>query len=691
MPKSLRIQRLLGVLKNPIVFLVLLNLIVFHKYWLGISTPPWDFLGGGMVEQYRFYKDGGFFNPPSWFPYAWFGIPEYQMLQDGGWFLPVAFVAEIFGWHPANAARVQAFLILFGSIGAFFLSSRFIEKRWINLVSGVLYTFIPAFYSNAQHYGVVRSAALLPWLLYFLHPKTTKTSKWSVFWGSIIIFQTIVGSYPGNLVSSFYTAVLFVVLFGLVSNDQKMNYLLNIFIMGISGLLMGLLRYLSVLRVQDSFPSEVGNQAGITIYNLNYLIFPFVGQDLPWQDLTLRSLYIGSFLLPLLFFFQRGIKNSIKWIIILGFSIIMMSLSSVNLLLREFLPLTDISRFAITDWRNTFNLSIILLGALVLNKIGDLSTLQKTLRILFFLSFLAYIVFTGNSIGHTFTSILIYPTFALLAFVLFLNIERAGKYFKYVAVTFASIFGIVFVFQNSFSWMTTVKEQNFNIYNIYTNPFTDEFEFVNYPLTERPARFTFLPTPLTEENYRNDQRYNRFWLTGSFGAFGYHNIKDINSYSSLFPRLEQRDEPVVKFLLSSSKQLATRDLLNLEKKISDCTSANNCVNSLPVKIEQQIFDKQREVFKIKANNDFIMIQNEIFSPIWYGEICSDGSCEEISSFATLDSLRSWKLPKGEYLFTTEAQTPLNIQRWFLFFIGLTTSLLSALLKRQHKVQNFRNK
>ena len=685
MPKFLRIQNLFGILKNPIVFLVLLNLVIFHKYWLGISTPPWDFLGGGMVEQYRFYKDGGFFNPPSWFPYAWFGIPEYQMLQDGGWFLPVALVAEIFGWHPANAARVQAFLILFGSIGAFFLSSRFIEKRWINLVSGVLYTFIPAFYSNAQHYGVVRSAALLPWLLYFLHPKTTKTSKWSIFWGSIIIFQTIVGSYPGNLVSSFYTAVLFIVLFGLVSNEQKTNYLLNVFIMGFSGLLMGLLRYLPVLRVQDSFPSEVENQAGITFYNLNYLIFPFVGQDLPWQDLTLRSLYIGSFLLPLLFFFQRGIKNSIKWIIVLGFSIIMMSLSSANLLLREFLPLTDISRFAITDWRNTFNLSIILLGALVLNKIGDLSSIQKTIRTLFFLGFLTYIVFSGNSIGHTLTSILIYPFFALLAFVLFLNLERAGKYFKYVAVTFASIFGIVFVFHNSFSWMTTVKEQNFNIYNIYTNPFTDEFEFVNYPLIERPARFTFLPTPLTEENYRNDQRYNRFWLTGSFGAFGYHNIKDINSYSSLFPRLEKQSDPVVKFLLSGSKQVATIDMKDIELKISNCTKEDNCIDSIPVKIEQQVFDKQSEVFKIQAKDDFIMIQNEIFSPVWSGEICSESICEKISSFAALNSLRSWELPKGEYIFKTQAQTPLNTQRWILFFFGVLFALLSVKINKSNKV------
>ena len=685
MLKSSRIQSLFDLIKNPIIFLVLLNLVIFHEYWLGISTPPWDFLGGGMVEQYRFYKDGGFFNPPSWFPYAWFGIPEYQMLQDGGWFLPVALVAEIFGWHPANAARVQAFLILFGSIGTFLLSSRFIEKGWVNLVAGVLYTFIPAFYSNAQHYGVVRSAALLPWLLYFLHPKTTETSKWSVFWGSIIVFQTIVGSYPGNLVSSFYTAVLFIILFGIVRHEQKKNYLLSVLIIGFSGLLMGLLRYLPVLRVQDSFPSEVGNQAGITSYNLNYLIFPFVGQDLPWEDLTLRSLYIGSFLLPLMFFFQKGIKNSTKWIIILGFSMIMMSQSLVNSLFRELLPLTDISRFAITDWRNTFNLSIILLGALILNKVGELSALQKAIRTLIFLGSLTYIIYTGKSIGHTLTSTLIYPIFAALAFVLFLNIERTGRYFKYIAVTFASIFGIVFVFHNGFSWMTTVKEQNFNIYNIYTNPFNDEFEFVKYPLIERPARLTFLPTPLTEENYKNDQRYNRFWLTGSFGAFGYHNIKDINAYSSLFPRLEKQSDPVVKFLLSGSKQVATIELNDVEQKLSNCTEEDNCIDFIPVKIEQQVFDKQSEVFKIEATEDFIMIQNEIFSPIWSGKICSESGCEKISSFAVLDSLRSWDLPKGEYIFKTQAQTPLNVQRWILFFAGAMIALLSVKRSKSNKV------
>jgi hypothetical protein len=253
----------------PVIFLFLLNFIVFNKYWLGISTPPWDFLGGGMVEQYRFYKDGGFFNPPSWFPYAWFGIPEYQLLQDGGWFLPVAFVSDLFGWHPANAARVQAGLILFGSFGIYLLSSLFVQKRWINVLSASLYMFIPAFYSNAQHYGVVRSAALLPWILYFCHPKTILKDRFKILFGGIIVFQSIVGSYPGNLVSTAYTAILFILIFGLLKNPI---YLSRILVMGVGGLLMGLIRYLPTFGLQNSFPANVGNQAGVTFYNVIYLI-----------------------------------------------------------------------------------------------------------------------------------------------------------------------------------------------------------------------------------------------------------------------------------------------------------------------------------------------------------------------------------------------------------------------------------
>jgi hypothetical protein len=149
--------------------------------------------------------------------------------------------------------------------------------------------------------------------------------------------------------------------------------------------------------------------------------------------------------------------------------------------------------------------------------------------------------------------------------------------------------------------------------------------------------------------------------------------------------LEKQSDPVVKFLLSGSKQVATLELSDVEEKISNCTKGDKCYDFVPVKIEQQIFDKQSEVFKIEAKEDFIMIQNEIFSPIWSGEICSEYGCETLPSFAVLDSLRSWELPKGEYIFKTQAQTPLNTQRWILFFFGVLFALLSVKINKSNKV------
>jgi hypothetical protein len=652
------------------LFLVVLNFAIFHEYWLGISTPPWDFLGGGMVEQYRFYKDGGFFNPPNWFPYAWFGIPEYQLLQDGGWFIPVAIVAEIFGWHPANAARLQSGLVLIGSIGFLLLSRIFIQKEWISIFCASLYMFIPAYYSNAQHYGVVRSAALLPWILYFVHPKTLLKGQLQIFFGALIIFQTMVGSYPGNLISSIYTVIFFILVFCIKSNSQ---YFFRLTIMSLSGLLMGLVRYLPILGARDSFPSNVGNQAGITFYNAIYLIFPFVGNNLPWEDLTLRSLYIGTTALALIFLYDYKIKNINKWLFISIFSVLMMALGPINYFLRNVLPLADVSRFAITDWRNTFNIGIIMIAGLILNQVVSRQFLISKIRIILFFVSVFYLGFQAIKYGQSISIVLIFIVFLLLSYIAIWK-SRSKKQFSYLIMSVSLLSGVVFVFLNNFSWSTTVKEQNFNIYN---NSFTNVQQTMVYPMKFRPERVTFLPLPLTPENYKNDQRYNRFWLTGGFGAFGYHNIKDISAYSALFPRLEKESDPVVSFLMSKSKQLAIKDTDGLEQKLFDCVNSIGCPSDVDVKISQVSFDKEREVFRINSSVDFILVQNEMFSPVWSGTICASESCLDVPAYAVLDSLRSWSLPKGDYVFETNATTPLNNIRWLLFIIGFTVALMTT--------------
>ena len=76
-----------------------------------------------------------------------------------------------------------------------------------------------------------------------------------------------------------------------------------------------------------------------------------------------------------------------------------------------------------------------------------------------------------------------------------------------------------------------------------------------------------------------------------------------------------------------------------------------------------------------------MIQNEIFSPIWVGNICREDQCGKVNPSATLDSLRTWQLPKGKYELITTAQTPLNTERWILFYLGALGALISLILNK----------
>jgi hypothetical protein len=664
---------------SPYVFFVFLNFVVFHEYWLGISTPPWDFLGGGMVEQYRFYKDGSFFDPPSWFPYAWFGIPEYQMVQNGGWFIPVMVTAELFSWHPANAARLQAFLILFGTIGMYKLAFTFVKSKYYATLAGILFIFLPVFFSNAQHYSTVRSAVFLPWLLYVVHPTNIRKSPFSIFFGAIIIFQTIAGSYPGSLISSFYTVLIYVAIICLRECQNRVSYLKSLILMGIAGVSMGLIRYLPVILLQESFPSNVGNQAGITSYNIPYLIFPFIGKNLPYEDPTLRSIYIGSFGFAVLFYFSLKLKAAFPWLVLSLLSVIMMMSNGVNALIRETLPYLNISRFAITDWRNLFNLSIIMIVIYILMSLSEYkNSLKFGLRLGVLLLILIPINLVAFINGHSLIYLIFYTYLIIEVFIALRAINLINPYQKILSLIFVSILGIIFVFQNSFSWMTTVKEQNLNIYN---KEFINIEETVKYPLEFRPERISFNPLPLTPDQYKNDQRYNIFWLTGEFGAYGYHNIKDIEQYAALYPRLEKNSDPIVSFLLARSKQVVYDGSQNVEELISQCTFSIDCANDLGVEVTQKLFDKEREVFEIAATRSFTLVQNEMYSPVWTGEICLEGECEKIYPVLVLDSLRGWELPSGNYTFETIAKTPLNTERWILFYFGLTLALLSIRYKK----------
>ena len=661
---------------SNIFILILLNGVVFYNYWIGRSTPPWDFLGGGQVEQFRFYKDGSFFNPPTWFPYGWFGIPEFQMLQDGGWFLPVAVVSEFFFWNPPNAARVQAFLVLLGSIGAYLVAQKYVKDLKIALLAGTLYTFIPAFYSNAQHYGVVRSAALLPWVIYIAHPSFVLKYKSSILIGSLVVFQTIVGSYPGNLISIFYTTLIYVILNLILFQKDRLSYFIKILMIAILGSMLGSLRYLPVFANLNYFPDNPGNQAGLTLNNLIYILFPFTDSNLPWGDPSLRSLYIGPIVFVVLFFINFKNKYIMQWTVILTFSIFMMMQNQFNNLLRETIPLTNISRFAISDWRNSFSLSLILISVIVLEGLKNRLILMTKFRSILICCIFAY--FTYLAILYEFSVIKIFFYLLPIIFILFYLLFFLNRFYVKPLIIFAICFNYVFVLDNSLSWLTTVKEQYFNIYR---KDYSLIKETNVFPMEKRTKRFFLVEPPLTSDEYKSDQRYNRFWLTGGFGALGYHNIKDIPAYEALFQKLERPNDPVIKFLTLKGTQLILSEKQNVQKVLESCLNNLDCESIEGVSVKQIEFNRQIEKFTVNSDKSFLFVQNEMYSPVWSGNVCKlDGVCNKIKSFPILESLRSWNLPSGQYTFITEAKTPLDRERWILFYLGLFISITDYILK-----------
>ena len=678
---------------KELLFLLLINIIVFQNYWLGIAIPPWDFIGGGMVEQYGFYEYGSFFNPPSWFPNAWFGIPEYQMLQDGGWFLPTLIVAEFLNWYPENAARLQAALIFIGSVGFYALSKHFVNSRYLALLGAVMYSFNPAFFSNAQHYGVVRSAVLIPWLLFILTPRIIIKKWWAIPAGSLIFFQLITGSYPGNLVSSIYTSVILFFYF-LYFENKRFDYAIRTVVIFLSGLLMGLVRYLPALLDLRSFPQNISNSSDLGYWNFSTFIYPFVSDSLI-GDPSMRSIYLGPLflsLIPITLTLIAKNKIVIFWVALAFFSLTMMVSSNVTDFFRSILPFTDISRFGMTDWRTTLYISVIFITLMTFQKINGIRASLLILSQIIFVTLL-FIVWTigknleysGSDITYT-LKVLVITNTSIVVYVITATLRQKRNWLSpvlFLIIILQSVLYIDYYNKNKLTWESKEIDQN-----IYGQSFRSISRVIEYPLTSRPPRILLTPPPFDEWQYRTDYRYNKFWLTGEFGALGYHNVKDNKAYESLEVRLQQNSDPVINYLLSQGLIITMDEDADVEELINNCLeNYSTCQSIEGVKIKQLEFNRESELYSIKSNKDFIMLQNEMYSPIWSAALCENEKCVSIDSFPILNSLRAWKIPKGDFEFKSEAKTLYNSERWFIFWIGVMLSLISTVVLNRKLSRN----
>ena len=361
----------------------------------------------------------------------------------------------------------------------------------------------------------------------------------------------------------------------------------------------------------------------------------------------------------------------------------MMSSTIFENFLRELLPAANLSRFGMTDWRTSFNIIIILTIGITLDNFNKISKINFAARFTasIIVIYLFYLLGISKKYFTHDIKIAIYSCLLIL-FLLTLYWVFASKNFKSIYVNFSLlaiiivtfIFNLYFSYQNNLTWTYPIAQKNLEVYGA---DFASVKQVIELPVKTRPPRIMFDKPPLDSNQYKNDFRYNRFWLTGEFGALGYHNIKDIKEYNSLFARLEIKDDPVINFLIRPGSQYLFNSFQEANDNFELCLRQQvKCSNLINASVTQIEFDKEIEKFDVRANKSFVMLQNEIFSPIWSGRLCyTKNECENVLPSNFLNSLRAWQLPPGNYELITKASTPMNNIRWILFSCGLILNFL----------------
>jgi hypothetical protein len=201
-----------GHLALPLAVLTLLNLLTFRNHYFGDFGFPSDF-----VQAY--YGMGAFSvsalaagELPEWMPYQCMGYPFLLNPQTGFFYPPLWLFAALGADYTLHAAVVlQSAHVLFGAIGAFFFARRLGTPPQLALVGAVAYHFFGGFYGNAEHVDIIRSFALIPWLL---HGLTFDPARPALLGrGSLLlplwVYLLATGGYVGNLIAASLAAALY--------------------------------------------------------------------------------------------------------------------------------------------------------------------------------------------------------------------------------------------------------------------------------------------------------------------------------------------------------------------------------------------------------------------------------------------------------------------------------------------------
>lgn len=294
------LRGILSLLRRPgtrraltvVLLLVALELLMFWGYFTGeISPAPDDFIGSYNNEPFAWWRDLAVSGLPEWVPYAWGGYPAVVSIQSGAWYLPLGLAAAVSPYSIHAAAVVQALHVAFGALGVYVLGRRWGLGHPTAVFGLTAYFFAVGFYTNALHPDIVRGFAWAPWVFLVLSPSFPWRRAWGVPLAALILWQAVVGTYPGVVVALGYSGLALVLAFQLTRRLPLRAYVLPLAVAGAIALLLSAPKYVTALTLRGG-ASPTGRDDSVFSGSMwGTLFYPYDLASLP-NDLSMRSFFM---------------------------------------------------------------------------------------------------------------------------------------------------------------------------------------------------------------------------------------------------------------------------------------------------------------------------------------------------------------------------------------------------------------
>jgi hypothetical protein len=679
--------------------LAVVVLCLFHAHLAGNLTFPWDFQGGYHSHAVARLRDGTFLGPPLWMPWGGFGIPHHLSLQDGAWYLPMYVYAALDGYDLVAATRLQVLHVLAGASGMYVLCRAFSIVRAAAMVAALAYLFSSSFYSNAQHVDIVRGAALLPWLLVAIRVLWLRQHALPFVALVLVLWQYLVGAYPGQVVAAAYFCGVIVVVYMGAANANDERLLARAMLLAaavVCGAALSAVKFLPALLDASTVRQSAAPDALVNGAILTTLLFDFDVDFLP-NDVTMRDLFVPWALLPLAAY---GIRRSVASTV--GISGIALSLAFVVDLpalrsLVALLPLSDVSRFPLSDYRPVLHISIALLAACGLHRLHEgergwhsapryLATAAAILALAWFA------IRLGHSTATATAGAMVLAIVAILT-VIARGSDR-GRWSRRIATI---AIGVMVVGQGGWHVVAagrTWRSERSDAYEYATfgNSLSaltgvDRFEALEY----RPARVVYESLPVMGYDKLFSVSYQYAWYAEGFSAFGYEGVKSSPTMKRLYSMALHDASSVQRATLSWLVQRSSIYLLPGMRplrpdEIAGCRAATCAEPGMPHVASMQSFRENGAVFAVDAKRPFVMIENEVMYPGWASLVCRGETCIPGPAARAVNVvLRAWDLPAGTYRLITFYRPPGWGAATAIAWAGaIGTALIAGVLLRRRR-------